>query len=127
MARPDMDDGARPESIEAATLRRAVALVSLARDPALPGIAMGLGLALAGCLLAVFSGFSAVGVQAVALQTPYLVSGGLGGIALVVVGVMLAAIQVQRRDDVDATGEMGQVTSSLTALVEAAVARRHSR
>lgn len=113
-----------PEGVDADTLRRAVALVNLARDPALPGLVMGVALALAGGVTAFVSGFAAARVPAVVLQTPYLVSGGLGGLALVAVGVLLVAIQMERRSAVDATAELKQVGDDLTAVAEAAIARR---
>lgn len=107
------------------TLRRAVALVSLARDPALPGMLLGLVLVMAGFVVAIVSGIFAAGAPAaVPLQTPYLVSGGLGGTALVVIGALVAAIQAERRDGVDANAEMWQVSEGMAALVESAIARR---
>lgn len=111
--------------LDTETLRRAVALVNLARDPALPGMLLGLVLVVAGFVVAIVSGIFAAGAPAVALQTPYLVSGGLGGVALVVIGALVAAIQAERRDGVDANAEMWQVSDGMAALVESAIARRH--
>lgn len=111
--------------LDTETLRRAVALVNLARDPALPGMLLGLVLVVAGFVVAILAGIGAAGVAAVALQTPYLVSGGLGGVALVVIGALVAAIQAERRDGVDANAEMWQVSDGMAALVESAIARRH--
>lgn len=110
---------------DADTLRRALALVNLMRDPALPGILVGLGFVVAGVALAVLAWAGVAGTLFVPLQTPYVVSGGLGGAALIVVGVLVASIQVDRRDSVEAADEIGHVTRELAGLVGTVKARRN--
>lgn len=110
---------------DADTLRRALALVNLMRDPALPGILLGLGFVAAGVALAVLSWAGVAGTLFVPLQTPYVVSGGIGGAALIVVGVLVASIQLDRGDSVEAADEIGHLTRELAGLAEAVKARRN--
>lgn len=110
---------------DADTLRRALALVSLIRDPALPGILLGLGFVAAGLALVGLAWAGVAGTLLVPLQTPYAVSGGIGGVALTVIGVLVASIQVDRRDNAEADDEIGHVTRELAGLAEAAKTRRN--
>lgn len=106
------------------TLRRAIALVRAWRDPALPGLVFLPVLALIGCVVLVVSVLSMAGTPHVALQLPYLVSGGLGGAALIGIGAILTAVQAERRDRAAAAKEMQQVVDLVCSLTTAAMRRR---
>lgn len=79
-------------------LERALALVRFMRDPALPGMVLMTVLILTGLAALVFAWFSSARTLFVPLQIPALVSGGLGGIALVGMGAALLNLQITRRD-----------------------------
>lgn len=123
------DPNGRPAAVgrgeDADTLRRALALVNLLRDPALPGILVGLGFVAAGVALVGVAWTGVAGTLLVPLQTPYVVSGGLGGAGLIAVGVLVASIQLDRRDRVETGDEIAQVSRELVALAGAVRARRN--
>jgi hypothetical protein len=83
----------------------------------------------------VLAGFVAIGVGwkvaartlFVGLQTPALVSGGMGGIALVLLGSALFSIQASRRLAALERGETEGVLDEAAALVEAVKAKRGLR
>lgn len=102
---------------DAATLRRAIALVRFVRDPALPGLLLGAGLVVAGFAMLVLAVFGVAGVEFVPLQSPYLLSGGVGGLALVAVGVVVFTVQAERRDLTDARHEIDRLGREVIALV----------
>lgn len=79
-------------------LQRALALVRFIRDPALPGMVLMAVLIFAGLVALVFGWFSSGRTLYVPLQIPALVSGGLGGVALVGMGAALLDLQITRRD-----------------------------
>lgn len=89
------------------------------RDPAAPSLMMFAGL--------VLSGFAAIGVGwrvaartlVVPFQTPALVSGGLGGLALVLIGCGLASTQASRRLAAAERLETEAVLDEAAALLEA--------
>lgn len=110
--------------VDSETLRRALALVRAWRDPAMPALVFLPLLAVAGCgvLVVAVVGMASMPPH-VALQVPYLVSGGFGGVALVMCGVLLAAVQAERRDRVAATAETQEVADEVCALTTAALRR----
>lgn len=110
--------------IDSETLRRAIALARACRDPALPGLAFLLLLAGTGSVVLVITVVATAGMPYVALQLPYVISGGLGGVALVVIGGLLAAVQAERRDRVAATEQTRDMVDECSALAAAAVRRR---
>jgi hypothetical protein len=67
------------------------------QDPAAPSLLLFAGLALAGLVVIVIAGNVAGRSLFVAYQTPALVSGGVGGLAMVLFGAGLANVQVGRR------------------------------
>jgi hypothetical protein len=79
-------------------LQRALALVRLARDPALPGLLIAIGLAVMGFVAIVVAYYGSARTIYVFLQMPEIISGGLGGLALIGVGAAVFAIQSDRRD-----------------------------
>jgi hypothetical protein len=79
-------------------VRRALALRAFLRDPALPGLALMVGLVLAGFGAMALGWVGAARTIYVPLQFPGLVSGGIGGLALIGVGTALFDLQLARRD-----------------------------
>lgn len=127
MTRPEPNNMTPPPGIgeaDSETLRRAITLVRALRDPALPGLLFLVGIAVAGLVVIVVTVFSVSGAPHVALQMPFLVSGGLAGTALVAVGAVLAAVLAERRDRAIARVEMQQTVDELAALVLIAANRR---
>jgi len=110
--------------LDAETLQRAIALVQAWRDPALPGLVFLIALAVTGGGAIAFVVFHIVGVPYVALQLPFVVSGALGGAALVTAGAMLAAVLAERRDRAIACAEMREVVDELCAIVHLVSQRR---
>lgn len=109
------------------TLRRAVALVRALRDPALPGILFLLGVVVAGVVALTVTVINVAATPYVALQTPHIVSGGVGSLALIAVGTLLAAVQAERRDRVLARVDMRHLVDDVSALVTTAVQLRKGR
>lgn len=130
MSRPswgDEPDSADIRAVDSDTLRRAIALVRALRDPALPGLVFLIFLILTGAVTLVVTVFEITNARFVPLQTPHLVSGAFGGIALLTVGALLAAVQAERRDRELATWEMQQTTDAVTALARTAIHNRRRR
>ena len=67
------------------------------KDPLAPSMATFLALVAGGFLAITLACLSARGTLIVAFQLPALISGGLGGLALIVLGAGLANAQVGRR------------------------------
>jgi hypothetical protein len=64
------------------------------------------------------------GLTNVALQTPYVVSAGLTGLALVMVGVLGVHLAVRRQDEAERARQMEQLTDVMRALRDAVEERR---
>lgn len=109
--------------VDSETLRRALALVRAWRDPAMPGLVFLPLLAVIGCAALVITVLDMAGTYYVALQLPFFISGGLGGVALVVIGALLAGVQAERRDRVMATEQTREVVDEVCALTSAALRR----
>ena len=90
---------ARPrETGEQRFIRRALAFRAALRDPATPGLAVMASLVIGGFGTIAYAWFGTARIVYAALQIPRVVSGGIGGLALIGVGVALFAVQVERRD-----------------------------
>lgn len=61
---------------------------------------LGIAVAAAGFVLILFAWGQVAGEVNVALQMPYLISGGLTGLGLVMVGVTIVSVAARRRDAV---------------------------
>ncbi len=116
-----------PESVTRAEqkwLQRALVVIRFIRDPAFPGIvvmilvtALGFG--------GLFLGWRAAArTLHVALQTPAFVSGALGGIALIGMGLALLIVQLDRRD---AAREQKLTDDLLDEIADLMVAAPHLR
>jgi hypothetical protein len=86
-----------PTSSEERFVRRALALRAALRDPALPGLAVMAGLVIVGFGAMAFTWYGVAGTVYVPLQIPRAISGGIGGLALIGMGVALFDLQVARR------------------------------
>jgi hypothetical protein len=69
------------------------------REPAMPGLILMGALIAAGFLILLLTWAGAAGTLYVPLQMPHIVSGGLGGLALIGLGGGLLYLQRGRRDD----------------------------
>lgn len=78
--------------------------------------------AAAGFGLIAYSWSKVAGQLNVGLQLPYLISAGLVGLGVVIVGVALAHFAALHRDSIDRTRQMEQVTGLLRSIVDELVA-----
>jgi hypothetical protein len=93
-------------------------------DPAAPSLLLFAGL--------VVAGFTAIGIGwkvaartlAVYAQTPALVSGGMGGLSLLLLGSGLASVQSSRRLAAHERAETEVLLNEASALVDAVKAKR---
>lgn len=113
-------------SVDESTLRWAVDVVRLVRSPVFTGMVVAVVLALAGAITLVVSGFGAHDQVYVALQVPHLVSGGFGGVALIIVGCLVASTLGNRRDSAMADEELAAVTAEIVALSRATLRNRET-
>lgn len=74
---------------------------------------VGIGVAAAGFVVILFAWGKVAAQTAVPLQLPYLVSGGLVGLALVMVGVTLVNVQAKREDAAYRERQMDQLSEVL--------------
>lgn len=106
------------------TLRRALALIRVWRDPALPGLLFHGLLTVAGFVVLVVGVIAMTGTPYVPLQLPFVISGGLGGAALLGVGAVLTAVLAERRDRVEAMAELQDVVDEVRQITSIAAQRR---
>jgi hypothetical protein len=104
------------QGIDSATLRWAVDAARFVRSPVFPGVAFAVALVVAGIGGLVLSGWATHGQYYVALQVPYLISGGFGALGLVVTGAFLASLLGNRRDNAMADREYDAVLKQITEL-----------
>jgi hypothetical protein len=77
---------------------------------------LGVVVAALGFVLLVIGWSDVAGTVDVGRQMPYLMSTGLPGIALVMVGLVLVNISVRRQDSAERARQMGALTESLDKL-----------
>lgn len=82
------------------------------------GVWIGLVLVAAGFIAIFYSWGKVAGVINVAQQMPYLVSGGITGLALVIVGVTVVDVGVRRQDSQERRHQLLQITRTLDELRE---------
>lgn len=87
----------------------------LAPDSAVPTW-IGLGAAAFGLALIAYTWGRVAGTLSVALQLPYIVSGGLIGIALVVVGAAIISLSARRRDAWLRSRQLGELSLLLRSV-----------
>ena len=99
------------------------------RDPAVPGLILMSAMIATGFLVLVLTWSGAAGTLYVPLQMPHIVSGGLGGLALVGLGAGLLYVQRGRRDDAThrrLTDELIDEAAALIA-IEPEIRKRFAR
>jgi hypothetical protein len=99
------------------------ALRRVAGDPYASSVVVIAGLALAGLVAIALGGVGAAEAVTLDAQLPYVASGGLGGLALVVVAVGLHAAQRRRRAAARRRAELDRVLQAAAALLAEARAR----
>lgn len=82
------------------------------------GIWVGLAITAAGFVGIVIAWVKTAGLVNVALQVPYVVSGGLAGLALVIVGMAVVDIAVRRQDSHERRQQLAQISEVLAELRE---------
>ncbi|MFN2595090.1 MAG: hypothetical protein ABR579_09415 [Actinomycetota bacterium] len=87
---------------------------------------VGVVAAAAGFGLIAYSWSKVAGQLNVGLQLPYLISAGLVGLGIVIVGVALAHFAALHRDSLDRTRQMEQVSGLLKSVVDELVAEDES-
>lgn len=80
------------------------------------GARLGVGLALAGFVIIFLGWNGAASVDRVPSQFPYLISGGLAGLGLVVVGAALMLVQSGREDRARLRGELQELRTAVEKL-----------
>lgn len=98
-------------------LRRALSLIRVLGSPALPGILWHCAMGFAGVGAIVLGALGSGGSPVVPLQVPYLVSGGMVGVALVAVGALFASMHSERHDWAQASVQMDEVIDEVGSLV----------
>lgn len=109
------------------TLAWAVDAARLVRNPVFPGAVFSALLVAAGVAVLAISGWAASGQYYVSLQVPFLISGGLGGLGLVVAGCGLGSVLGHRRDEALADEEYGRVLTELAEVARDELYRRSAR
>ncbi|MFN2537441.1 MAG: hypothetical protein ABR549_04715 [Mycobacteriales bacterium] len=94
------------------------------RDPAAPSLTLFIGLVLGGFVAIGLGWRVAARTLYVALQVPAVVSGAIGGLALVALGAGLASIQAGRRLAAAERAEMELLLDEAHGLVAAVKARQ---
>lgn len=97
---------------------------SWTRDPVVPSMALFGGLVLAGFAGIALGWRVAARTLLVPLQVPALVSGGLGGLALIALGAGLASTQAGRRLAARERAETEDLLDEAAALLDAVKGRR---
>lgn len=103
-----------PQGSSGPALRRGAHLRGLLG--ASTGVWVGLGLVTAGFVAIFYSWTTVAGVIHVALQMPYVVSGGITGLALVIVGVTVVDVAVRRQGSHERTQQLTQINRIVAEL-----------
>ena len=105
--------------IDAPAPRRSFRLPIPSLDPASPALTwIGLGVAALGFAVIAFSWGKVAALLDVSLQLPYVVSGGLTGLALVVVGMTAVNVAARRQDGAERAREVEALQAVLRELRE---------
>jgi hypothetical protein len=94
------------------------------RDPAAPSLLLFAGLVLTGFVAIGLGWRTAARTLVVPFQVPALVSGGMGGLALIVLGAGLAVTQVSRRLAAAERAETEDLLDEAAALLDVLKERR---
>jgi hypothetical protein len=99
---------------------------SWAQDPAAPSLALFAGVVVAGFVVMAIGWKVAARTLFVPAQVPALVSGGLVGLTLVLIGAAFVTVQTDRRHAALERSQTEDVLDEATALVEAFKSRSRS-
>ncbi len=98
-------------------MKRIREIAALAGRPEHVALELAVVLVAAGLAALAFAWQGAAALLAVPLQIPFLVSGGLGGLALVGLGLALFDIQTDRRDRARGRDELNELTAKAAAFL----------
>jgi hypothetical protein len=112
------------DGVDSETLRWAIDAARLVRNPVFPGAVLAALLVVAGVLILAVSGWGISRQQYVALQLPFVISGGFGALGLITAGASLASVLGHRRDQAMADEEFGAVLAEMTGLAREELTRR---
>ena len=114
---------------QASRLGRILGQLKFLRDPAAPGLILMGALIATGFLVLLLTWVGAARTAYVPLQIPHLVSGGLGGLALIGLGSVLIYVQWGRRDDAARRRLTDELLDEAAALVaiEPEIRKRFAR
>lgn len=76
----------------------------------------GIGLVVLGLVAFAFTWGRVAGLTSVPLQLPYMVSGGLTGLAFVLIGITLVNVQVKLNEEAKRTRQLSQIAELLAEL-----------
>ena len=97
------------------------------RDPVFVTLVVGIVLVVGGFLAFILGWRGAAGTLSVPLQLPYLVSGGIGGIALVAMGLALVNLASARRETARELAKLQSLVDEAARVLAAAELRRRRR
>ena len=112
----DLDDALDTGEVVVARRRRRVRVPAWLQGSSPVPIYIGIAIALAGFVLLLVAWGQVAGETQVSLQLPYLVSAGLTGLALVMVGLTVVTIAAEQRDAAARDRQMDQLVSVLDEL-----------
>lgn len=107
------------EDLDSRTLRWAMDVARLLRDPALPAITFVVILVGVSLSVLLWSGYTMTSHAYVSLQLPYLVSGGFGGLGLLGLAVVTATVLGIRRDQRAEDEDLDRLGRQVKGLVRA--------
>lgn len=88
-------------------------------DPASPALTwIGLGLAALGFLVIAYAWGEVAALVDVSRQLPYVVSGGLSGLGLVMIGMTVVTVAAKRQDGAERARQVEELTAVLRELQE---------
>lgn len=117
----DTTEFVRPAPVEEEKPRSrlgAAAAQRLGGSATTTGIWIGLVLAAAGLAAIVYTWREVAALTNVAQQMPYLVSGGISGLVLIIAGATVVDVAVRRRDSKERTEQLAQMTRALAEVRE---------
>lgn len=117
----DTTEFVRPAPVEAGESRArlgAAAAQRLGGAAMTTGIWIGLVLAAAGLAAISFTWREVAALTNVAQQMPYLVSGGISGLVLIIAGATVVDVAVRRRDSKERAEQLAQMTQALAEVRE---------
>ena len=99
-------------------------MTRILRDPLASSVVLFAALTVAGFLAILLGWRIAARTLVVAEQVPALVSGGLGGLAMIILGSGWLDLQLRRQQDIDEEAELDRVVEAAQSLAQALEAGR---